>query len=31
LISQSDGWAQVRDGDLTGYMRSSVLGAEPPR
>ncbi|HWA68644.1 MAG TPA: DUF4236 domain-containing protein [Rhizomicrobium sp.] len=31
LISQSDGWAQVRDSDLTGYMRSSVLGAEPPR
>lgn len=26
-----DGWAEVKDGDLTGYMRSSVLGAEPPR
>lgn len=32
LVSQGeDGWAQVKDGDLTGYMRSSVLGAEPPR
>jgi hypothetical protein len=31
LISEGDGWAQVRDGELTGWMRSSVLGAEPPR
>jgi Bacterial SH3 domain len=31
LVSESDGWAKVRDGDVTGYMRSSLLGAEPPR
>jgi uncharacterized protein DUF4236/SH3 domain-containing protein len=32
LVSQrDDGWSQVRDGDVTGYMRSSVLGAEPPK
>ena len=32
LVSQrGDGWSQVKDGDITGYMRSSVLGAEPPR
>jgi uncharacterized protein YgiM (DUF1202 family) len=32
LVSQTDdGWSQVKDGDITGYMRSSVLGAEPPR
>ena len=32
LVSQGeDGWAQVKDGDLTGYMRSSLLGAEPPQ
>jgi hypothetical protein len=32
LVSQTDdGWSQVKDGDVTGYMRSSVLGAEPPR
>jgi uncharacterized protein YgiM (DUF1202 family) len=30
LSETSDGWAQVKDGELTGYMRSSVLGAEPP-
>ena len=31
LISQSDGWSKVSDGALTGYMRSSVLGTEPPQ
>ncbi|HEY8253244.1 MAG TPA: DUF4236 domain-containing protein [Rhizomicrobium sp.] len=32
LVSQSDdGWSQVRDGDVTGWMRSGVLGTEPPR
>ncbi len=32
LVSQTnDGWSQVKDGDITGYMRSSVLGTEPPR
>jgi hypothetical protein len=30
LSETSDGWAQVKDRELTGYMRSSVLGAEPP-
>jgi len=30
LSKTSDGWAQVKDGELTGYMRSSVLGARPP-
>jgi hypothetical protein len=31
LISESDGWSKVTDGGMTGYMRSSVLGAEPPQ
>ena len=31
LISESDGWSEVSDGAVTGYMRSSVLGAEPPQ
>ena len=31
LIAEQDGWAQVKDGDLTGYMRASVLGTTPPR
>ena len=31
LVSESDGWAQVTDGNISGYMRSSVLGAEPPQ
>jgi hypothetical protein len=25
-----DGWAEVSDGAVTGYMRASVLGADPP-
>ena len=32
LVSQSaDGWSKVTDGGITGYMRSSVLGADPPK
>ena len=31
LVSQgADGWSRVTDGGITGYMRSSVLGADPP-
>jgi len=30
LVSESDGWARVTDGNITGWMRSSVLGLEPP-
>lgn len=32
LVSESsDGWSKVTDATVTGYMRSSVLGAERPR
>jgi hypothetical protein len=31
LVSESGGWSMVTDGNITGYMRSSVLGAEPPK
>jgi hypothetical protein len=31
LLSEADGWAKVTDGSITGYMRASVLGAEPPQ
>jgi hypothetical protein len=32
LVSEEGGgWSKVTDGKLTGYMRSSVLGIEPPR
>ncbi len=32
LVSQTDdGWAQVKDGEITGWMRSSLLGTDPPR
>ena len=31
LVSEADGWAKVTDGDITGYMRASVLGTEPPQ
>lgn len=32
LVSeQADGWSKVTDGTVTGYMRTSVLGAEPPK
>ena len=27
---QSDGWAAVTDGNITGYMRASVLGMDKP-
>ncbi len=30
LITQADGWAEVTDGEITGYMRASVLGTDPP-
>ena len=32
LVSQSDdGWSHVMDGNITGYMRSSEIGSEPPK
>jgi hypothetical protein len=31
LISEEDGWSQVTDGNITGWMRASVLGTEPPK
>ena len=32
LVSQTDdGWSQVKDGEITGWMRSSLLGTDPPR
>jgi uncharacterized protein YgiM (DUF1202 family) len=31
LIAQSDGWAKVTDGNVTGWMRASVLGTEPSK
>ena len=32
FVSQSDdGWSQVMDGNIKGYMRSSEIGSEPPR
>jgi uncharacterized protein YgiM (DUF1202 family) len=32
LVSQTDdGWSQVKDGDITGWIRSSLLGTEPPK
>jgi hypothetical protein len=30
LISEGDGWAKVTDGNITGWMRASVLGTDPP-
>jgi hypothetical protein len=30
LISQENGWAKVTDGNITGFMRASTLGAAPP-
>jgi hypothetical protein len=31
LVALEDGgWAKVSDGAITGYMRASVLGADPP-
>ena len=31
LLAESDGWAHVTDDNITGYMRSSILGTEPPK
>jgi len=31
LLSEGGGWAQVTDGNITGWMRSSVLGEAPPK
>jgi hypothetical protein len=31
LIALSGAWAEVRDGELTGWMRASVLGEAPPQ
>jgi hypothetical protein len=30
LSLEGDGWAKVQSGSATGYMRASVLGADPP-
>ncbi|HKB96450.1 MAG TPA: SH3 domain-containing protein, partial [Rhizomicrobium sp.] len=30
LVSEEGGWAMVTDGNITGYMRASVLGIDPP-
>lgn len=30
LVALSGSWAQVRDGQMTGWMRASVLGEAPP-
>jgi hypothetical protein len=30
LLSQDDGWARVTDGNITGFMRASVLRPDPP-
>ncbi len=30
VAMEEDGWAKVSDGSLTGYMRASVLGVDPP-
>jgi hypothetical protein len=31
LLAISGPWAEVRDGNITGWMRASVLGTDPPR
>lgn len=31
LMAQSDGWAKVNDGTVTGWMRASTLGTEPSK
>jgi len=32
LVSQrTDGWSEVMDGNITGYMRSGTLATEPPK
>lgn len=30
LEKTNDGWAKVKDGDVTGWMRAGVLGQDPP-
>ena len=30
LLASDGEWAKVQDGALTGWMRASVLGTEPP-
>jgi hypothetical protein len=30
IAQEADGWAKVRDGNITGWMRASVLGTDPP-
>lgn len=30
LVAIAGPWTEVRDGNITGWMRSSVLGADPP-
>lgn len=30
LLSEGDGWAKVTDGNITGFMRASVLRPDPP-
>jgi hypothetical protein len=30
LLSEDNGWDKVTDGNITGYMRASVLGDNPP-
>jgi hypothetical protein len=30
IADQGDGWAKVADGNITGWMRSSILGSDPP-
>ena len=32
LVSEeANGWSKVTDGNVTGYMRSSLLGLAPPQ
>ena len=31
LVGEDNGWEQVKDGDITGYMRASVLSTAPPQ
>ena len=30
IAQEADGWAKVTDGNITGWMRASVLGSTPP-
>ena len=31
ILAEGEGWSKVQDGGVTGWMRSSVLGANPPQ